>query len=257
MRYFFIAVFFLASFNASAQVRESQQADSVQPGQIVINEFLAMNTTVIDDFYGEFDDWVELYNNTANSISLDNVYLSDSYNNRMKWQFPLGTTIGPNAYLIVWTDGDSLQVNGFHTPFKLSGTGEKVMLSYADGFIIDSVRYGQQVEDISWGRYPNGTGPYMALNPTFAGPNSPLSVNENFAAPFYLFPNPVQDVLNLDLPNPENFTAVEIINLEGQVLLSVSPCIRSQIDMSVYPAGAYFIRLTGAKSAALGRFIKL
>lgn len=85
---------------------------------------MADNGATIADAHGDYDDWIELYNTTSNTISLDNLYLSDSYTSTQKWKFPDGTTIGPKSYLIVWADDDEDQ-EGIHATFKLSATGEQ------------------------------------------------------------------------------------------------------------------------------------
>ena len=45
--------------------------------EIVINEFLARNDTTVSDQDGEFDDWIELFNNSSGTISLQGYFLSD------------------------------------------------------------------------------------------------------------------------------------------------------------------------------------
>ena len=122
--------------NAASEVH----AISLSAGVLVINEIMASNTKTIQDQDGEYDDWIELYNNTATTLTLDNVYLSDSYTSRLKWKFPDNTTIAPHGYLIVWADDDAAQP-GLHSAFKLSATGEKVILSYANEYVNGHLRF--------------------------------------------------------------------------------------------------------------------
>lgn len=70
-----------------------------------------------------------------------------------KWMFPDNATIAPNSYLIVWADNHTTQA-GLHANFKLSATGEQVVLSYANGTIIDNVTFGVQAMDVSYQRCP-------------------------------------------------------------------------------------------------------
>lgn len=155
--------------------------NTVKKGDLVINEFMADNTITSADEAGEYDDWIELYNNTQNPLSLDNLYLSDSYTNKVKWRFPAGTTIASHSYLIIWADDDEEQ-GTYHSSIKLSATGEQIILSYPDGTVVDSVSFGMQAADISWQRCPNGTGEFKASEPTFGKENCPappyLSVSE-------------------------------------------------------------------------------
>ena len=41
---------------------------------IVINEFLAINNTINTDEFSEYDDWLELYNNSYDTINLNNSF---------------------------------------------------------------------------------------------------------------------------------------------------------------------------------------
>ncbi|MEM6967454.1 MAG: CotH kinase family protein [Bacteroidota bacterium] len=76
-------------------------------GDLVINEFMASNDATVADQDGEFDDWVELYNNSSTIIDLEGYFLSDDANEPTKWAFPAGTQIASNGYLVVWTDNDN------------------------------------------------------------------------------------------------------------------------------------------------------
>src|SRR5690606_32662758 len=50
---------------------------TIAEGDLVINEIMASNVTTVVDQDGEYDDWLELYNNSTETLSLDNLYLSD------------------------------------------------------------------------------------------------------------------------------------------------------------------------------------
>ena len=88
----------------------------------------------------------------------------------MKWEFPAGSFIEGNGYLIIWADNDEDQ-DGLHASFKLSAAAESVFLVDADGNIIDEVSYFDQTADISYGRYPNGIGNFQIMEPTFNAEN--------------------------------------------------------------------------------------
>jgi len=133
---------------------------------VVINELMAVNSFSAMDQNNQFDDWVELYNNTSATVDLSGHYLTDSKNNLSKWKFPSGTSIEANSFLIVWADKDTLQT-GLHTNFKLSSTGEKVLLVSPTLKIIDKVEYGPQTKEVSYSRSPNGTGQFVWRAPTW------------------------------------------------------------------------------------------
>ena len=77
---------------------------------IVINEFLAINNTINTDEFSEYDDWLELYNNSSDTINLNNHYLSDDPDNLTKWKFSNDDIlIAPDNYLVIWWDKPDAQ----------------------------------------------------------------------------------------------------------------------------------------------------
>ncbi len=126
---------------------------------LIINELLASNDNVIFDDFFEFNDWVEIHN-TGGILNLAGYYLSDDLDSLDKWKFPDTnpglTTILPGGHLMIWCDKDPEQGED-HANFSLSSDGETVYLVDTDGsFILDSVSFGQQQNDISFGRSCDG-----------------------------------------------------------------------------------------------------
>ena len=54
----------------------------------VINEFMAANEHFIPDESNEFEDWVELYNNTSEPIDIAGYFLTDDFSNPTSGRFP-------------------------------------------------------------------------------------------------------------------------------------------------------------------------
>ncbi len=133
---------------------------------IVINELMPVNSTTVADNYGEYDDWIELYNLSSSVKDLSGYFLSDNSQKKTKWQFPHGTSVSGNGYLIIWADNDTTQL-GLHANFKLSSLGEEIVLSKPDGAIIDKIAYYGQNLELSYSRIPNGTGSFTWKNATF------------------------------------------------------------------------------------------
>jgi len=65
---------------------------------------MSSNASTLSDEDGDFPDWIELYNTSAQPISLANFALSDDPQKLPKWQFP-GITIQPQKHLIVFASG--------------------------------------------------------------------------------------------------------------------------------------------------------
>jgi len=134
---------------------------------IVINEFMASNGSIIQDDQGQYDDWIELHNRSDTSVDAGGLYLTDNLAEPLKWQIPLNrtsdTTIDPNGYLIIWADKDTLD-SGLHASYNLSASGEEIGLFHTDGITpIDRLVYTEQIQDMSYGRFPNGLGPWQYM----------------------------------------------------------------------------------------------
>ena len=140
-------------------------------GNIVINELLPVNTTIVADQDGEYDDWIELYNISSSSADISGYFLSDNEDNFSKWVFPPGTYIPGNGFIVVWVD-DDIEQAGLHTNFKLSSLGEEVLLSTPEGRLADKVRFPAQTLELSYSRNPDGTGNFTWQNPTFNSSNN-------------------------------------------------------------------------------------
>ncbi len=124
-------------------------------GQVFINEFVASNSSgFADPDFDKTGDWIELYNSSNQSVDISAYYLTDNLNQHDKWQFPFGTQIQANGYILIWADG---QDSGLHTNFKLTKIGEELGLYNAQGEMIDSVVYTYQQTDISFGRKTDGS----------------------------------------------------------------------------------------------------
>lgn len=219
---------------------------TITAGQLVVNEIMASNSITVTDPSGKYEDWFELYNNTANTLSLDNLYASDSQTNLLKWQFPTGTTIAPFSYLIVWADSD-LTEEGLHADFKFSAGGESCILSYPDGTIVDNVTFGAQTTDMSYSRIPNGTGDFIIKEPTFNENNETnlgVSTIKNFNANLKFYPNPTTSVLNIS-NNAYAIESVQVVNMQGQVLFQSKYSNQNNvtIDMARFSNGIYLVNI--------------
>jgi len=126
------------------------------PEGLVINEFMADNAITIAGLNGTSPDWIELYNGGNESVNLSGMYLTDNLANPTKWQFPDGTIIESGGFLLIWADSAS-DSDGLHCGFGLRANGEEIALFASDGTtLIDSITYTKQLQDVSYGRIPDG-----------------------------------------------------------------------------------------------------
>jgi hypothetical protein len=137
---------------------------------VVINELMAVNSTIVADQNGEYDDWIEMYNKSSLTMDLSGYYITDSKSDLVKWKIPARTTIPANGYLIIWADNDITQV-GLHSNFKLSSQGETLLFINPEKLIIDEVDYPAQTLELSYSRNPNGTGSFIWQSATFSTKN--------------------------------------------------------------------------------------
>jgi subtilisin family serine protease len=75
-----------------------------------------------------------------------------------------------------------------------------------------------------------------------------------------LYPNPAATLVNIEWDDLPAVSRIEIISLNGQVIKVLHPettASNSEIDVSGFAPGFYFIRLVGANSVLSGSFIKI
>ncbi len=142
---------------------------------LYINEFMAENDATIQDPDGlGYPDWIELYNAEPGSVNLGGMYLTDDLTKPTKWRIPDGVVIPAGGYLLFWVDNDEEQGER-HANFKLNVAGEEIGLFDTDengNAAIDTVTFGQQTSDISFGRQPDGTNTWrFFVSPTPGQPN--------------------------------------------------------------------------------------
>jgi len=80
----------------------------------------------------------------------------------------------------------------------------------------------------------------------------PLGIDGKEQRSIGIYPNPVTDILNLDVPF--DTYEIEICNVEGRTLIEAVNA--SKIDMSGYHAGVYYIRVRSEDEVWVGRTVK-
>ncbi len=202
---------------------------------LVINELMSNNQNIATDPSGQYEDWIELYNNSNIPINTNKLYLSDTITNLNKWKLP-SYVIYPDDYLIIWADEDGSQGER-HSNFKLSNLGETIILSDTNSNIIDSVTYLPQADNISYARVPNAIGDFTNTNPTFSANNDAsyfLNFNNEEVS---IFPNPFNNFLNINFDG--SYYVFDVVG--RKVLLSD----KKFLNTSSWQPGIYFIHLNG------------
>ncbi|KNY26012.1 CotH kinase family protein [Pseudobacteroides cellulosolvens] len=186
-------------------------ADSAQA--LFINEVMASNATVIRDGDvedtkdgakgGAYSDWIEIYNNSSESIDLTGYTISDD---AASWTFPKGV-VPAKGYLLVWaSDKDKVAMDGqLHTNFKISSSGETITLKMPDGTVVDMVKTLSTADDQSYQRKIDGVSEMV-----ISAKSTPKSANV-FVEPIAVIGEPVfsykggfyNDAINLELTTTE------------------------------------------------------
>ena len=219
-------------------------------GAVVLNELLADNATGQTPQGGTQQDWLELFNTTPQPVNLTGLYLSDDRAVPNKWTFPAGTVIAPGGYLTVWADNGTSTADELHANFKLSKNGESLIFSDGGTTVLDSISFGAQATDSTWGRLPNGTGPWRRLPPTFNAENQ-LTVTglltDAGTRPVALYPNPASTTVTVRGAGPGE--EITLTNAVGQTVrrqrATAEAVLVSTADL---PAGIYSVRV-GARAA--------
>ncbi len=146
---------------------------------VSLNEVMASNSGTIADEDGDYEDWIELHNHGASEVNLSGWGLSNDPQRPFRWTLPSQTTLGAGEYLLIWASGKDRPGTGgegdgtFHTDFRISLTGEHVLLTDSQGVLVDYFPPTLVPNDVSIGRAPGeGDTWFFFDEPTPGGPNN-------------------------------------------------------------------------------------
>ena len=206
-------------------------ATAIEP-TIVVNEFLALNDACCTDPNGENDDYIELYNYGNEAVNIGGYIITDNIGNYENYhQIPIGndsTIIQPGEIILLWADKDSEQ-GVLHLEIKLSGSGEQIAIFMPDSnTVVDTLSYGEQTVDVSYGRFPNGSDTWQQMNPTPGTSNTEelFSMDSNTIPNSYrlypAYPNPFnpETTIRYDLPE-QTFVGITIYDVLGRKVRTI------------------------------------
>ena len=161
-------------FENSAQgVLDYQASKIVENPELIITEVMTSNKTMLQDNNGEYSDWIEIYNQSAETINLSEYYISDDPSDPLSFLLP-DVDVAAGTYYIIYASGDSNKTTdaeeGVHADFKLSSYQETVVLSSKTGQTLDSVSLSELASDAAYQRQMS-SGTYstaweVSLNPS-------------------------------------------------------------------------------------------
>ncbi|MBR3760506.1 MAG: CotH kinase family protein [Ruminococcus sp.] len=134
---------------------------------LLINEVCSSAKESVKDAAGESPDWIEIYNSSDKAMDISGIGLSDGAKKKFKFAFPEGTIIPADGYILVYCDDAVNEAEGeYHAAFKLSADGESVYMTHPDYGEIDFVKVPLLDEDVTWGRFANGSDNFTYLSYT-------------------------------------------------------------------------------------------
>lgn len=161
--------------------------DDYAKRHIVINEVCAHNLSLALDDRGKSSDYIELYNPSLITVSLDGWYLTDQ--EELSENARLGRMeIGPRSHLLLFADGFAGQNTDeesgetcYYLGFGLNEAGETLTLADGSGNTIDKVVVPPLAVDVSYARQKDGQDAWCVVKN-----GSPGESNETLAS--YVIP---------------------------------------------------------------------
>ena len=169
------------------------QVDPVPPGELVINEVVSANDGAGIDEIGETDDYIELANSGQEPAQLSAFVLRDGSGARA--ELP-SQVIPPGGVVLLWAD-DSPEQGALHLPFKVSSSGDHLILELRDGSEMDSIEVPELAVNDAYSRAPNATGRFARcrfatpgrVNGERCGPPAPPELDDDFEFADFTWPS--------------------------------------------------------------------
>ena len=193
----------------------SEEKD-ITPKDIIISELMSSNNQYMAQYGNQFYDWIELYNNSNQAISLVNYYLTTNFDDRKMFSLP-ESVLMPGSYLIIMASGDTSLTNEsyIHANFKLS-SGTSLYLFHEDDLVDSSYIYSIP-KGYSYGRGLQN-GHYYYNTPTPGTTNSEVGLRRVLYEPKFLTPGGVyNNVSSLSVELDNSIYAEIYYTLDGSV----------------------------------------
>lgn len=175
--------------------------------QLMINEVCASNYTDYTDNYGEYEDWIEIYNAGGAAVDLNGYYFSDDSTDPLKYQVTASVSVPAGGYRVIFASNrNQIAGNNIHTSFKINQQQQEyAVLSDPSGTTIDLMWLDSPTQaNHSRGRVTDGASTYgVFTNPTPGAANS-NSYNAYAAAPLFDIPSGEQGgAINVNVTSSE------------------------------------------------------
>ena len=215
--------------------------------QLNLNEVMSSNDSFTSDDFGEYDDWLEVFNPPDQLVDLSDFYISDNNTSQVKWNLP-STDLSSNDFLLCWAD-KSIEQGSLHTNFRLSAEGERLYLFKRQDnqlTLCDYLNIPPLPTDFSYGRSVDGTGTWILFeNATPGISNEEILNNEDIQlSRINPYPNPTHGMVFLD-----RVLEYRVFDSSGRMIQQGKG---DRVDLDAYKPGLYIIKLpTGTFKIAL------
>ena len=208
---------------------------------LFINEVMVDNQTVIADPQGDYDSWVEIYNNNSTPADLTGLYIASD---DTVYQFPRCQSpvmVPANGFVMLWADGE-MSDGAEHLSLTLSNEDYLGLFS-KDATVIDTTEWDSSLTDVSYGRSIDGAGTWVSFEKSTPNETNTngwvLSVvNASAVNALEAYPNPISN-------GSINFNKVisfDIYSITGQIVTSQANV--NSFDISNLNSGVYVIKTT-------------
>ncbi len=161
-------------------------------GALRINEVMAANDGAYIDEVGQTDDWIELRNDGAETIWLDDFLITDDTGEQVALPH---RELGPGERIVLWADDDESQ-SELHLPFKLSASGDELVIRDVNGHVSDQLVVPPLADNDSFARIPETEDEYVVCryatpgrdNGLSCGPLPPPDLEDNITFDPFVWP---------------------------------------------------------------------
>jgi hypothetical protein len=227
--------------------------------QVIISEFQSVNDFTICDEWGDYDDWIELYNPYDDPVDIGGMVLRNSGH---IWGIPTGDTstlLSPGSYFFIWADHEE-EEGLFHANFRLS-TSETLIICESDSnTIIDSLRIPEIPDDYSYGICPGGEWRIFSDPSPMEANNCESSINQIISiSDIIIFPKITRDQIYIEIPdNTKRRMDVKLISITGNIILEKSFIGEEfKISLENYNSGMYILLLSAQNTIWEEKIIKM
>ena len=157
-------------FENTAEGWESFQQSLSCESPLIINEAQVYNLNAAP-VNKEYYDWVELKNNSGDTIVLSDYYISDDREDYLKYRLP-EMELGPGEFILLYCTSETLPEGYYAAGFELNSENEQLYLASEAGALLDCV----SLKDIpylgSYGRMSGENGSFYFASPSPGAENS-------------------------------------------------------------------------------------